>query len=573
MNKKHMHQSVNYGLSQEEAESLKKRADEISYRFGRGEIKSKDLSQIGRLLQVNESNFSQLSGKPWFSKAWVLVTGKRGKIIDESIANLGKVQVGTLKILDELLRSNFEVKEDVLDLFENIDVIQNDIHELKHFILGFDEKNKARYGKLRRELGRTRTSVRFSMIVMGVALLSFIIAFTLPALQSYQTELGLGIAGAAGLLLLARVSYSYWMDESDAPLKVKKSQSVSAEQLPKDEAFERTEAFLGIDREGSQVFDIDTEIDRIEDYFSLSDAEQCLLFSIQHFLVSVDVQGSPQKGRWLEKWTHSVQRSVEGRVVTDPDTLSRGLQELRYASVPRVKLETILLQAYLFEPYYPLAEDENSFTEEYDENTHREVVEEIADAVDLDFELIEAAQERYEDAYENIPPSTSFADFFLGAAATAVAAIVGAGSIFFAGKIIGGSLGLSGSEAMSSGLALFGGGIIAGNDTGISKGGVVLIGGGALIGGGSAIVMLSKDKSFILRELSELEAVTKTFLVQLPQPKHAVSSVIRHVEEDKKALKDKSKSSSGDEAKQASTSVEYCESFLQRLRDFRRTEL
>lgn len=488
-----MHQSVNYGLSQEEAEGLKKRADEISYRFGRGEIQSKDLSQIGRLLQVNESNFNQLSDKPWFSKAWVLVTGKRGNIIDKSISNLGKVQVGALKVLDELLRSNFEVKEDVLDLFENIDVIQNDIHELKHFILGFDKKNKARYGKLRRELGRTRTSVRFSMIVMGVALLSFIVAFTLPALQSYQIEFGLSIAGAAGLLLLARVSYSYWMDESDTPLKVKKSQSVSVEQLPKDEAFERTEAFLGIEREGSQVFDIDTEIDQIEDYFSLSDAEQCLLFSIQHFLVSVDVQGSPQKNRWLAKWTRSVQRSVEGRVITDPDTLSRGLQELRYASVPRVKLETILLQAYLFEPYYPLAEDENSFAEEYDENTHREVVQEITDAVDLDFELIEAAQERYEDAYENIPPSTSFADFFLGAAATAVAAIVGAGSLFFAGKIIGGSLGLSGSEAMSSGLALFGGGIIAGNDSGISKGGIVLIGGGALIGGGSAIVMLSKD--------------------------------------------------------------------------------
>ena len=560
--------SVDYGLSSEDALELKSRADSVIQDVESGKLAPEDLAEVGKLLEVNAENFDEVKDKPWFKQAWTIVTGERGRLIDQSVANLGKVQVAVIKILDTLLQKNVELKEDVLNVLGRIDVIETDIHQLKYLLLKFNERNGDRYRKLRRDLKRTQGSVRLILLTLGATLLILTVAGAIP-LTEWDPDLIPLLSGGVAALLLGRAAYSYWSERTASPIKVKGG-SVDRSQLSRDTNFKRTESFLlGGEENDSRVFNVKNNISELEDYFTISGEEQRLLFSIQHYLTKEDAKGSlVKKWEWLRRWEESIEESLDGDLVTDSETLFRGLEEVSAEGLPDPKIGILLLEAKLFKPYFQLSEDEEAFAEEYSEETHSTNVNRMAFKLGFDLRSLKRAERTYEEALDEIPPSNIAKKVLVGALAAVILAITGGALAPVIGGAIGATFGLTGAAAVSSGLAFLGGGALAAGGMGVAGGTAVLIGGGAVLGasaGSGLAALLSKDKTLTLRELAKLEAITKVYLAKLLNSNEAIRAVVDKVKATRQSLKEGADSLSWRESREAKKAAKYCDRFVERI--------
>jgi hypothetical protein len=568
-------ETVDYRLTGGEKVFLRRRADDVVRDVESGKLSPEDLADIGRLLEIHADEFEQAKNQPWFKKAWSLVSGERGRLVDQSIANLGKVQIAVIKILDELLQTNMQVKEDILNILDRMNTIETDIHQLKHFLLQFNAKNQERYQELRRDLRTTRGSVRLLLLTSVGVLLTIALAAIMPGLiESHARKIAAGSAALA-TILLARTGYSYWAERQSTPIDVHGGE-VDDRQLPEDEDFRRTEAFLLEDsRRDQRIFKVGGEISNLKDYFTLSTEEQRLLFSIQHYLVRKDAKGnSRKKRRWLRRWEESIEESLEGTIVTDTEILFQGLDEVASSRLPVPKVGTLLLEARLFEPYFALSGDEEAFTDEYDEDAHVTNVQRVAYELDFDLASLKSAKQIYDHAFEEIPPSNLGKKLLVGATAAVLLAVTGGALAPVIGGAIGSAFGLSGAAAVSSGLAFLGGGALAAGGLGMAGGTAVLIGGGAILGasaGSGLASLLSKDKTLTLRELAKLEAITKEYLSDLPESEGVILAVVDQVQTTQRSLENEAESLGWREAREAKKAAEYCGRFIDRIQQLEHT--
>lgn len=561
--------TLTYGLSSDEAEELKENEKNVTSKFSSGDLTSKNLAQIGRLLEVNESNFDQIKNKPWFKKAWMIVSGERGKLVEQNIANLGKVQVGVIKVLGKLLTDSAVIKNNVLDVFERLDTIETDSHQLKRFLLKFNKQNQERYESLRQKLRKTRTSV-WSIILATGFLVGAVLSLT--ALGGWQATLSATVCGIAAAVLVVHAASPFLKSEPSAPIPTKGNveDPSSSMQASENTDLKRTEAFLGLcsgPKEKEDVFQVDAKISQVKDHFTISPKEQRLLFSLQSYLVRKDIEQSEgakaaKKVDWWEKWKESVERSLEDKLVDEDERLFKGLEEISHTNLSLPKLGSILLEVRHFRPYFPLSENDDEYSIDYDADMHVSNTHKVAKKVGLDVQSVEDAYGKFELALEKIPKSntrskdntkdldnTSNKENTSGKEVVYELelpwwlsfAVIGGHTLMIT-EVIGTASGLSGSATVISSLAFFGGGAIATDGSKITGRTTATIGGGAVLeasAGTKLTDLLSKDANLTLRELAKLEAISKAYLVKVSNPENAILSVISSISNTKDCLENK----------------------------------
>jgi hypothetical protein len=588
--------SLDYGISNVELKAINKNSLELVADIRQDLITRKDIAQIARLLEVNQINFEQYKAETWFKKAWILISGKRGKLTDITLNNLGKIQVGVIKIIGEILNDTSGIKDEILSIFSKLDKIQTDSLELKYLILQFNKKYMSKFKQLQKEINKTQLLLRITQVLVGICFIIGSLIQFVPGFPKQSWIIGLSCWGMAGALLLIGSIFSFKRRQRiKNPIPINTKQIENLPEKSQNADFVRTTQLLGIDKPqatsaeeppDNRIFKIKKCQRKLLDYFQLSSEEQRLLFSLEYYLTQQDISitngKKAEKKRWLRKWEKSINSKISPKIVTNEKKLEVGLAEIKKEKLSVPKLGSILLEASIFNPYYPLRRTKKAKSLEFNNENKEEIVEQLCDKVGFDSDLIFSALENYEEALKNIPPSTFWKKVFISVAIAIAIAITGGLAAPVIGAAIGGAMGLSGAAAISAGLAFLGGGAIAAGGFGMAGGTVVLISGGAILGagiGGGLVSLFSNSKKLVLNELAKLEAVSKTFLAKLPKKKEAIKTVISKERNTRDAFRDecarleKLKKPDRDKIAELETSMKYCDNAIKRLEKFLTEEI
>lgn len=323
------------------------------------------------------------------------------------------------------------------------------------------------------------------------------------------------------------------------------------------------------------MFKLSNEINELLDYFRLNSEEQRFLFSLQYHLVSLDIQNTVDrsvkqtKEAWLSRWAAGINSSQEANVVTDETELYKGLKEIRQEKLCLPKLGAILMETYLFTPYYPLDGEKEKTKLPYDEGLKLEQIKFFCRELAFSNGLLMKACEAYTTALKEIPPSGFLKKALLAIGAAILFAITGGVAAPVIGAAIGGAMGLAGAAATSAGLAFLGGGAIAAGGLGMAGGTAVIIGGGSVLGAGLGAVgskllfTVAKDKNLILSQLAKMEAIAKTLIITIDEHEELIKQIIKDQEKSMEALRKEAKKD-----KEFEVCVEYYEEAIKRLNEF-----
>lgn len=577
-------------MSEEEEEVLSENVDEIVADMRQGGGSPQELQDILHLLNVSIKNFDKVKAETWFKKAWILISGKRGELTEISINNLSKIQLGVLKLLGEIFKDSSGIKNDLREVFGNIEQIKKQSLVLRTIILRFNEKYEKQFQKLQGEIEKTRQSVRLSQFALGfTCIIGAVLVFS-PGLSEQYWQYGLAVGGVAGTFLIAQVIIGSRKGKKiPISLRVAKGTTLSPES---QQAVKQACQFLGLEgtvekaNEDTRVFKIDNRIHDLMDYFKLTGEEQRFLFSMQYFLCYADCEKTmdhdlkKEKSDWLEAWRQLVEGRLDNPLVTNSDVLFRGLNEVRKERISLPKMGVILFEVSLFNPYFSLGSNGSKQKLFHDRTTYQEQINKICGQLGFPIRLIKEAENVNEEALKEIPKKGFFEE--LWRIVTENPYKILAGAIFLAitggiaapliGGTIGTAMGLSGAAAINAGLAFLGGGAIAAGGFGMAGGTAVLIGGGAILGAGAAGSMaslFSSSRYLVLRELAKMEAIAKVFLNSLNNGKEAIQKVIEHekntareFEEAAKVAADKNK------RKELNAEVLLCSKAVERLKHF-----
>jgi hypothetical protein len=336
-----------------------------------------------------------------------------------------------------------------------------------------------------------------------------------------------------------------------------------------------------------RVFKINSYIGELIDYFKLTAEEQRLYFSLEYYLARTDEENThnypirKQKGRWIKDWISLINPELSKPIVTDSKELFQGLEEVKQEKLTVPKLGTILLEAAIFTPYFPITEKAKKSELKYDDENQRRQIDKICSTLGFsDYLIYEAVQHFYE-ALKEIPSSTFWKKAMIVITSILLLAITGGAAAPFIGGAIGAAMGLTGIAAVNAGLALLGGGAIAAGGFGIAGGTAVIIGGGAVLGGGisaGVLNLFSHSNHLVLRELAKLEAVSKVFLKTLPNAREVITLVVSKENETIHSMKEEitklklQGDNSKDTIKELETGIKYCEKAIDRLIDFKNNQ-
>lgn len=543
-----MNNNVDYGLSQEDQSILDNNIEKLFKEIREKKKTLQDLSEITKLLEVNKENFERYKTKSWFKKAWFVISGNRGKLTDITVNNLGKVHIGVIKVLGNILEDSSEIKEDTLSLFSHIHKIKSDSVSIRYLLQKFNDKYNVKYKKLRDEIRQTNIFLRVTQAVMGLGLIIGATLQFIPGLAEQYWLLGLISCGVAGtsLIGLSIVGIERRI-KAKQPIPVAVKETIKLPGDYENRQLEQTLYYLGLGEKSenfkeepidNRVFKVQNDVKELLDYFQLTKEELRLLFSLEYYISSVDAEKTVEqesrkkKFKWIDDWQKSVNSSLSKPIVSNSDELFLGLEEICKENLPIPKLGTILLEASIFTPYFRLAENQSYEELKFDVDKKEEQVEKLCRAVGFNKYLLDEGKKAYNEALEGIPPSNFWRNVLIMVSVAILIGITGGIAAPVIGGIIGGLMGLSGAAAVSSGLAFLGGGAIAAGGFGMAGGTAVLIGGGALLGAGlgagsaSLMGLFSNSSQLVLRELSKLEAISKVFLIQLSSAKDVISSII-----------------------------------------------
>ena len=336
-----------------------------------------------------------------------------------------------------------------------------------------------------------------------------------------------------------------------------------------------------------RVFKINNYIGELIDYFKLTTEEQRLYFSLEYYLARTDEENThnypirKQKGRWIKDWINLINPELSKPIIIDSKELFQGLEEVQQEKLSVPKLGTILLEAAIFNPYFPITEKANKSELKYDDENQKRQIEKICSTLGFSDYLIYEAVERFYEAVKEIPPSTFWKKAMIVITSILLLAITGGAAAPFIGGAIGAALGLSGIAAVNAGLALLGGGAIAAGGFGIAGGTAVIVGGGAVLGGGisaGVLNLFSHSNHLVLRELAKLEAVSKVFLKTLPNAREVITLVVSKENETIHSMKEEitklklQGDNSKDTIKELEAGIKYCEKAIDRLIDFKNNQ-
>ena len=265
--------------------------------------------------------------------------------------------------------------------------------------------------------------------------------------------------------------------------------------------------------------------------FGLTVNQSRLLFSIEKYLVSKDIDKSnkdqDKKREWLEKWEKSI---LEYMHIEDAKVDSLyGLYDI-HQQIAEEKSKTenltwyylIIFESVLFHAYSPI--DKN--VKEYKNLKYKDQIEDIKDMVSveglIDASFVDEIKEKYDKTVKDISGNNKKAFALVPAIAltVAVAALCSAFAEPIAVMLVGGNFaGLSGAALTSASLAMLGGGALAAGGAGMAGGTAVIVGGGALLGlatGCTASVAgmtLLSSPEYTVSECAKIETTIRDILI------------------------------------------------------------
>ena len=290
------------------------------------------------------------------------------------------------------------------------------------------------------------------------------------------------------------------------------------------------------------------------DIFGLTVNQSRLLFSIEKYLVSKDIDKSKndkdKKSEWLVKWEKSI---LEYLHLEDEKVDSLyGLYDI-HKQIAEEKSKTdnltwyylIIFEAVLFHAYSPI--DKN--VKEYKNLKYKNQIDDIKYMVSveglIDISFVDEIKEKYDTAVKNISGNNKKAFAIVPAIAltVAVAALCSAFAGPIAVMLVGSNFaGLSGAALTSASLAMLGGGALATGGAGMAGGTAVIVGGGALLGfatGGTASVAgitLLSSPEYAVSECAKIEVVILEILNKVQNDKDAAFLVLKRFEDSIGAL-------------------------------------
>ena len=345
--------------------------------------------------------------------------------------------------------------------------------------------------------------------------------------------------------------------------------------------------------------------------FGLSIEQTCLLYSLQRFITTNDIDTSPAKTKketdrifwksaWLDEWDTAISVNLQ-TTLRAPEEYSHPLYSLAECGDLKNKVSCqakndlwkylILLECTLYVPYYMLedATDKEArklFKERYkgvscDASRKKEALEAIARLLDVDPSYISVFQKEYKASLRVLT------DYWLKVAefgaAGVIVALIAISTFQYEILSVFAAPGLSGAALVSSGLAALGGGALAAGGLGMAGGTAVLVGGGSLLGAsfgtgvgsivtsfGSGLVASEAAKQYVMlskvigdkvidgvsaldirNRIEESCSGMKTELISLKEKAH-------HLDGDKKAIKNS--------IKNLRESIKIMEKLLKRIR-------
>lgn len=505
--------NINYHISEDEKNILSENVGGIIADIRNEHITPDELQNIARLLEINKDNFDNLNAETWFRKAWLVMSGKRGKLADISINNLGKIQLGILKLLAELMEDTAGIKDDFLMIFGRLNKLQQQSIDLKIIILEFNKKYKKRFRKLQLEIEETRWSLRLSQVVLGLGCILGGALMLMPSLKEEYWQYGVAGGLAIGIFLIGQFVFGFnKRKRMPIPIEiVKKIEITSDAQNSVESACNFLKVSVRADHVSevtdNRIFKVDNKVVDLMDYFNLSDEEQRLLFSLEYYLAKVDCTDTDdsilksKKEAWLEAWRQIIEERISGDLVTDWNVLSLGLNEVRQEHLTTTKIGTILFETSIFTPYFPLGSSKRDEELIYSLDSHQSQVNMFCSSLGFASHLIEEVKIAYETALKEISEKGFFDTVCNGIKKNPLAPL--AGAILIA---LTGGLGMAGGTA-------------------------VIIGGGTILGAGTSsglIAMFSEARSLLLMELAKMEAIAKVFIQPMKNSKKVLNEIIKH---------------------------------------------
>ena len=295
----------------------------------------------------------------------------------------------------------------------------------------------------------------------------------------------------------------------------------------------------------------------ILDMFGLNSEQLEILYSIEKELTEQDIALNPKTADTRRKWLNQWLRTLDDSMYNTSDMkLFSG--SFLYDAIKRVSRESnnktwfylVMLEATLFEAYFPLDEDKDN-TKAYSKLRYKrdtEYLKRIATITGLmNPEYIDRYLETHKKVYRKISGKAakaiiaSLSIFAVSAVAAAIAAIF-AGPIAIA--IFGKGFELSGAALTSACLAMAGGGALAVGGLGMAGGVMAIAGGGALLGvAGSgaataAVLALTKNSpDFTLTQSAKLEVVLREVLLNAQHDTESAQAVISRLQAQIRNLK------------------------------------
>ncbi|SDW16088.1 hypothetical protein SAMN05216391_102164 [Lachnospiraceae bacterium KHCPX20] len=290
------------------------------------------------------------------------------------------------------------------------------------------------------------------------------------------------------------------------------------------------------------------------DIFGLTVNQSRLLFSIEKYLVSKDIDKSKndkdKKSEWLVKWEKSI---LEYLHLEDEKVDSLyGLYDI-HKQIAEEKSKTdnltwyylVIFEAVLFHAYSPI--DKN--IKEYKSLKYKDQIDDIKEMVIaeglIDVSFIDDIKDAYDKAVKSISGNNKKAFAIVPAIAmtVAVAALCSAFAGPIAVMLVGSNFaGLSGAALTSASLAMLGGGALAAGGAGMAGGTAVIVGGGALLGfatGGTASVAgitLLSSPEYAVSECAKIEVVILEILNKVQNDKDAAFLALKRFEDSIVAL-------------------------------------
>ena len=290
------------------------------------------------------------------------------------------------------------------------------------------------------------------------------------------------------------------------------------------------------------------------DIFGLTVNQSRLLFSIEKYLVSKDIDKSKndkdKKSEWLIKWEKSI---LEYLHLEDEKVDSLyGLYDIhKQIAEEKSKTDNLtwyyldIFEAVLFHAYSPI--DKN--IKEYKNLKYKDQIDDIKEMVIveglIDVSFIDDIKDAYDKAVKSISGNNKKAFAIVPAIAmtVAVAALCSAFAGPIAVMLVGSNFaGLSGAALTSASLAMLGGGALAAGGAGMAGGTAVIVGGGALLGfatGGTASVAgitLLSSPEYAVSECAKIEVVILEILNKVQNDKDAAFLALKRFEDSIGAL-------------------------------------